>query len=65
MEIVDPKIYTLLWFCCIKKKMTIILKIKEGTFKVQRADKLQNLKRHIPLVSLQLWQRLMAMCCVV
>jgi len=35
----------------MKKKMTISLKIK-GRNKVQREDKLQNLKRHIPQVSL-------------
>ena len=31
MESVDPKINTLLWLCNMKKKMTVILKIKEGT----------------------------------
>jgi len=33
--------------------------------KAKRADTRQNLKRHIPLVSLQLWQSLAAMCCIV
>ena len=42
------KINALLWLCNMKKKMTIIPKIN----KVQREDKLRNLKRHIPRVSL-------------
>ena len=33
--------------------------------KVQRTDKRRNLKRHILLVSLQLWQSLINVCCVV
>jgi len=37
----------------MKKKMTIILKIKKRN-KVQRADKLQNLKRHIPVLLFKL-----------
>ena len=35
----------------------------ERSTKAQRADTHRNLKRHIPLVSLQLWQSLVAMCC--
>jgi len=31
IESVDPKFNALLWLCNMKKKMTIILKIKEGT----------------------------------
>ena len=51
MESVDPKINTSLWLYNMKKKMTIILKIKRKN-KAQRAYKLWNLRRHIPQVSL-------------
>ena len=33
--------------------------------KALRTDTCQNLKRHIPLVSSELWQSLVAVCCVV
>jgi len=51
MESVDPKINTSLWLYNMKKKMTIILKIKRKN-KAQRAAKLWNLRRHIPQVNL-------------
>jgi len=48
----------------MKKKTTITLQIK-GKSLAQRTDIRRNIKRHISLVSLELWQSLVAMRCVI
>ena len=60
--LVDWKVNTLIWFRYMKKKS--LLEDKRNN-EAQRSHTPQNLKRHISLVSLLLWHKMVAVRCFI
>ena len=58
------KINASIWFRWMKKKTSNLIEDKRKD-KVQRAHTRRNPKRHIPLVSLLLWRKMVAVRCFV
>ena len=64
MKVLVRKINVSIWFRWMKKKTSSLIEDK-GKDKAQRAHTRRNPKRHIPLVSLLLWCKMVAVCCFV
>jgi len=60
----DWKINTSIWCCCMKKKEKSLMEDKRND-KAQRPQTRRNPKRHISLVSLLLWCKMVAIRCFV
>ena len=63
-KVLIQKINASIWFCWMKKKTSSLIEDKRKD-KAQRAHTCQNPKRHIPLASLLLWHKMVAVHCFV